>query len=144
MTELEASTADTLERFYGAEAAYVAAGGPGKASFADVAECLDPEVTLHQAPGLPYSGTWRGPEGIERFMAVMGEAWQSMEFLDQRCFIQGESVVVTNRVRLVARSTGQALDTRIVQEMTMREGRIHEIRPYYWEPAAVSAALQPA
>lgn len=137
-------TTRTLERFYGAEAAYIAAGGPGKASFDEVAACLDPDVTLHQAPGLPYSGTWRGRKGIEDFMAVMGDAWQSVEFLDQRCFVEGRDVVVTNHVRFVARRTGRELDTRIVQEMTVRDGRIHEIRPYYWDPAAVSAALGPA
>ncbi|MFF9776478.1 nuclear transport factor 2 family protein [Streptomyces sp. NPDC013978] len=142
MTTPETSTIELLDRFYGAEAAYVEAGGPGRAGFDDIAACLHPEVTLHQAPGLPYSGTWQGPAGIERFLAVMGDAWQSMEFLEQHRFVEGENVVITNRVRFVARATGHELDTRIVQEMTVRDGRIREIRPYYWDPAAVSAALK--
>ncbi|MFD8705570.1 nuclear transport factor 2 family protein [Kitasatospora sp. NPDC059648] len=141
MMTRETSTTETLERFYAAEAAYVEAGGPGAASFDEVAACLAPDVTLHQAPGLPYSGVWQGPEGIERFLAVMGEAWRTMEFLDQRCFVDGQDVVVTNHVRFVARATGRELHTRIVQEMTVRDGRIAEIRPFYWDPAAVTAAL---
>ncbi|MFJ4713599.1 nuclear transport factor 2 family protein [Streptomyces sp. NPDC088785] len=141
MTTTETSTRDTLERFFAAEAAYVEAGGPGRASFEEIADCLDPEVTLHQAPGLPYAGTWRGPSGIERFLSVMGDAWQVMEFLDQHCFVNGPDVVVTNRVRFVARTTGRELDTRIVQEMTVRDGRLVEIRPFYWDPAAVADAL---
>jgi hypothetical protein len=44
----------------------------------------------------------------------------------------------------VARATGREPETRIVQEMTVRDGRIYEIRPFYWDPAAVSAALEPA
>ncbi|WP_326782408.1 hypothetical protein [Streptomyces longwoodensis] len=76
MSAHQDSTTELLERFYDAEAHYVAAGGPGRAAFDSIARCLDPDVTLHQAPGLPYSGVWQGPEGIERFMAVMGEMWE--------------------------------------------------------------------
>jgi ketosteroid isomerase-like protein len=141
MSAHQDSTTELLERFYDAEAHYVAAGGPGRAAFDSIARCLDPDVTLHQAPGLPYSGVWQGPEGIERFMAVMGEMWERMEFLEQRRFVDGQQVVITNRVRLTARRTGRELDTRIVQEMTVRDGRIREIRPYYWDPAAVCAVL---
>ncbi|WP_243772797.1 hypothetical protein [Actinomadura barringtoniae] len=39
-----------MQRFYAAEAEYVAAGGYGKASYDAVAAHLDPEVILHQAP----------------------------------------------------------------------------------------------
>ncbi len=46
-----------MERFYAAEAAYVAAGGFGKAGYDEVAAHLDPEGVLHQAPGLPFTGT---------------------------------------------------------------------------------------
>ncbi|MET9323007.1 nuclear transport factor 2 family protein [Streptomyces sp. NPDC003038] len=142
MTTTQTSASEVLTRFYAAESAYVAAGGPGRAPFGELAACLDPEVVLHQAPGLPYAGDWRGPDGIERFMAVMGEVWQSVEFLDQRRIIDGQDVVVTSRVRFVARASGRALDTTIVQLMTVRDGRIREIRPFYWDPAAVSAVLE--
>lgn len=144
MTAPRTSTSETLERFYAAESEYVAAGGPGRAGFDEIANCLDPEVTLHQAPGLPYSGTFSGPKGIEQFMAVMGDTWQTVEFLEQRRFIEGQDVVVTNRVRFVARVSGRELITRIVQLMTVRDGRICEIRPFYWDPEAVSEALKPA
>ncbi|MEU1394173.1 MULTISPECIES: hypothetical protein [unclassified Nonomuraea] len=75
-----------MERFYAAEAAYVAAGGSGRADYAPVAALLDPEVVLHQAPGLPFTGTgeWRGHAGMERFLAAFSRTWESMELLEQR------------------------------------------------------------
>ncbi|MFC7588246.1 hypothetical protein ACFQYP_34520 [Nonomuraea antimicrobica] len=75
-----------MERFYAAEAAYVATGGFGKASYEPVAALLDPEVVLYQAPGLPFTGTgvWRGHEEMERFLAVFSEVWEAMEFLEQQ------------------------------------------------------------
>ncbi|RSO44120.1 ketosteroid isomerase [Streptomyces sp. WAC 06725] len=133
-----ARTRAVLERFYEAERAYVAAGGPGRADFSALAACLAPDVVLHQSPGLPYAGAWRGPAGMERFMAVMGRLWRSMQFLEQRQLVDGEEVVVTSRVRFTARATGRVLTTTIVQLMTVRDGRIREVRPFYWDPAAVA------
>lgn len=137
-----------LERFYAAEAAYVAAGGFGKASYDEVAAHLDPEVVLYQAPGLPFTGTgtWRGHEGMERFLVAFSEAWESMEFLDQEHWGDGGTVVVRNRVRFRARATGREVDTLILQLVTVRNGRILEFRPFYWDPKAIAdaCAYQPS
>lgn len=130
-----------LEKFYAAEAVYIAAGGPGKASFDELAACLDPDVVMYQAPGLPYGGTWRGPRGIEEFMAAMSAAWQSLEFMEQRFVVDRDSVAVFNRGRLQARATGRILDTAVMQLITVKHGLITEIHPFYWDTIAVAEAL---
>jgi ketosteroid isomerase-like protein len=142
---LDAPAADAwtvMQKFYAAEAAYVAAGGPGKASYDQVAAHLDPEVTLHQASGLPFTGTWRGHDGMERFLARFSETWESMEFLEQEHWGDEHTVVVRNRVRFRARATGRDVDTLIVQLITVRDGRMLECRPFYWDPAAIAAACE--
>ncbi|WP_342589069.1 hypothetical protein [Streptomyces sp. Ncost-T6T-1] len=40
--------------------------------------------------------------------------------------------------------TGRTLETTIVQLIRVRDGRIEEFRPFYWDPAAVRGALQTA
>ncbi|MBB6346728.1 hypothetical protein FHU36_003237 [Nonomuraea muscovyensis] len=133
-----------MERFYAAEAAYVAAGGYGKADYAEVAAHLDPEMVLHQAPGLPFTGTgtWRGHDGMERFLAKFSEVWESMEFLEQEHWGDGDTVVARNLVRFRARATGRAVETEIVQLIRVRDGRMVECRPFYWDPAAVAEACR--
>jgi ketosteroid isomerase-like protein len=134
-----------MERFYAAEAAYVAAGGFGKASYEPVSALLDPEVVLYQAPGLPFTGTgiWRGHVEMERFLAIFSEVWKSMEFLEQEHWGDANNVVVRNRVRFQARSTGKHVDTLIVQLITVRDGRMLECRPFYWDPQAIAEAFTP-
>ncbi|WP_410597321.1 nuclear transport factor 2 family protein [Amycolatopsis sp. lyj-23] len=131
-----------LHRFYVAEAAYISAGGRGKASFDDLAACLDPKVVMYQAPGLPYGGTWHGPGGIEDFMAAMSTAWQSLEFLEQRFLVDEDAVAVWNRGRLQARATGRVLETRVMQMVTVKDGLITEFHPFYWDTKAVADALR--
>lgn len=131
-----------MQKFYAAEAAYVAAGGYGNASYDQVAAHLDPEVTLHQAPGLPFTGTgtWHGHDGMQQFLARFTEVWESMEFLEQEHWGDDNTVVVRNRVRFRARATGREVDTLIVQLITVRNGRMLECRPFYWDPGAVTDA----
>lgn len=133
-----------LRRFYVAEAEYIADGGKGKASFDGLAACLDPEVVMHQAPSLPYGGTYSGPTGIEDFMAAMSTTWASLEFLEQTFVAEGDHVVVKNRGRLTARTTGRVLETSVMQMITVRDGLIAEIHPFYWDTAAIADVLRAA
>jgi ketosteroid isomerase-like protein len=52
-------------------------------------------------------------------------------------------VVVRNRVRFRARATGREVDTLIVQLITVRNGRMLECRPFYWDPEAIADACRP-
>jgi ketosteroid isomerase-like protein len=134
-------TWDALERFYAAEADYLAAGGPGKADFSGMAAHLAPDVVMYQAESLPYGGTWRGHDGMERFMAAMSEAWTGLTFLERRYAVDGETVAVHNRGVLTSRATGRELETSVLQWITVRDGLVHEFRPFYLDTAAVLDAL---
>lgn len=57
-------SAAVLTGVYAAEVEYLAAGGPGEASFELLAPFFAPDVELRQADALPYGGTWRGHHGM--------------------------------------------------------------------------------
>ncbi|GAA2788780.1 nuclear transport factor 2 family protein [Saccharopolyspora taberi] len=136
MTEL----LGVLEDFYAAEAAYLAAGGPGKADFGDFAGYFHPDVVLHQDPGLPYGGTWRGRDGIERFMSEMSRTWERFEFGEQDQWPGESTVVVRTQVSARARATGTELEFPILQHIAFRDRQLLEVRPFYWDVTAIAAA----
>ncbi|MEU1118033.1 MULTISPECIES: nuclear transport factor 2 family protein [unclassified Streptomyces] len=129
-----------LTGMYAAEAEYLAAGGPGRSSFALLAPYFSPEVVLHQAAALPYGGTWRGHDGMARFFLAMSEAWEVFDITRQEFLATGETAVVHSDIRARARATGRTLDFPILQTLTVRGGRIAEVRPFYWDTAAIAAA----
>ncbi|MFH8366409.1 nuclear transport factor 2 family protein [Streptomyces sp. NPDC018031] len=131
-----------LTGMYQAEARYLAAGGPGRAHFALLAPYFAPDVVLHQADALPYGGEWRGHEGMERFFRAMSETWESFELLEQEFLAVGEPTVVLTRVRARARATGRELRFPILQTIGFRDGRIAEVRPFYWDTAAIADACR--
>lgn len=129
-----------LTGMYAAEAEYLAAGGPGKASFDLLAPYFAPDVVLHQADALPYGGTWRGHAGITRFFLAMSRVWEAFDMVEQEFLATGETAVVLTQVRARARATGRELAFPVLQTLTVRNGRITEIRPFYWDTQAIADA----
>ncbi|MGZ3096939.1 nuclear transport factor 2 family protein [Streptomyces sp. H72] len=135
-----AESAAVLTGMYAAEAKYLAAGGPGEASFDLLAPFFAPDVELHQADSLPYGGTWCGHKGMTQFFLMMGEVWESFDMVEQEFLATGETAVVLTQVRARARATGRELSFPILQAITVKDGRITEVRPFYWDTRAVADA----
>jgi len=136
----EADAIAVLKGMYEAETRFLAAGGPGKAGFDTLAPFFAPDVVLHQAEALPYGGTWRGHQGMERFMIAMSEAWESFEMVEQTFLAVENPIVVLTQVRARARATGRQLEFPILQTVAVDGGRITEVRPFYWDTAEVADA----
>ncbi|MFI0978160.1 nuclear transport factor 2 family protein [Streptomyces sp. NPDC021093] len=131
-----------LTGMYAAEADYLSAGGPGKASFQLLAPFFSPDVVLHQAASLPYGGTWRGHEGLERFFLAMSRTWESFDFADRQFLATGDTAVVLFQVRARARATGRELAFPLLQTSRVVDGRITEVHPFYWDTGAIAGACQ--
>ncbi|MEV6389847.1 nuclear transport factor 2 family protein [Nocardia xishanensis] len=136
-----ATTTDVLTGMYAAEAAYFAAGGPGRAPFATtLAPFFAEDVVLYQADGMPYGGIWRGHAGLERFFVAMAAVWESFEMVEQQFLAAGETAVVRTEVLARARATGRELRFPILQTLRIEDGRIAEVRPFYWDTKEIAAA----
>jgi uncharacterized protein len=139
MTTRRTDTTAVLKGMYAAEAEYLAAGGPGKASFEYLVPFFASDVVLHQAEGLPYGGTWRGHGGMERFFLAMSQAWEAFDMRDQTFLATGETAVVLTQVHARARATGRELDFPVLQTIDVRDGQVTEIRPFYWDTAEIAS-----
>ncbi len=136
------SPVDVIKRFYAAEGAYMAAGGAaGGASFAGMAEVLDPAVVLHQTPDLPWGGDYRGHAGYEAWARKMSEAFDQLAVEDTQMLTAGDTLVILCRLVTRSRKTGQTLDLPMAQVVRVRSGRITEFRPFYWNVPAYQAAV---
>ncbi|MGW5211685.1 nuclear transport factor 2 family protein [Streptomyces sp. NPDC004051] len=133
-------SATVLTGMYAAEAEYLTAGGPGEASFDLLAPFFAEDVALHQADALPYGGTWHGHDGMARFFLMMGEVWESFDMMEQEFLATGETAVVLTQVRARARATGRELSFPILQTITVKDRRITEVRPFYWDTRAIADA----
>lgn len=135
-----ADSVTVLTGMYAAEAEYLAAGGPGEASFDLLAPFFASNVELHQADALPYGGTWRGHGGLTQFFLTMGQVWETFDMTEQEFLATGETAVVLTQIRARARATGRELSFPILQTITVEAGQITEVRPFYWDTQAIADA----
>ncbi len=77
---------------------------------------------------------------MTQFFLLMGEVWESFHMVEQQFLATGETAVVLTQVRARARASGRELGFPILQAITVRNGRITEVRPFYWDTRAIADA----
>ena len=74
----------------------------------------------------------------------MSAAFDRLEVADARSFVDGDTVVTTCRLITRSRATGDTLDLPMSQTVRVREDRIVEFRPFYWNVPAYRAVVKPS
>jgi ketosteroid isomerase-like protein len=101
------------------------------------AALLDPEVVLHEPPSLPYSGVHRGFDAV---VAVMGEASAVLDVGSveiEHIFADADRVVALVEVPLRAATDSGIRSMSLAECFRLQSGKIVEIRPFYWNAAAL-------
>ena len=133
---------EVLRRFLDAEGQYLAAGGQDAgADFAPISSLLAEDAVMRQARNLPYGGDWVGHDGFREFFARMTRTWSSVELSDLEFFEPvsgGDRVVVSMRQVATSRETGRVMDELIVELVEIRDGRIRNFWPFYYDVAEVN------
>lgn len=84
---------------------------------------IDPDVTIHQDPALPWGGTHRGHEGVAAFIGALRTAIDST-VETERLYQAGEKVVQIGRTRGTVRSSGASFDVPECHVWTVRDGKV--------------------
>jgi len=101
---------------------------------------LDPVVELHEAASLPYGGVCKGPDRVVACLQAMFSAWGSVEFVLDRMLVGHDLGFVLFDVRFTARS-GAVVHIPVVELWRIRDAKLTEIRPFYFDTNAVRNAL---
>ncbi len=134
------SNRDVLQRFYEAEAHFMAAAE--QPDFGPVAATLHPDCLLYEPESLPYGGEWRGRDGVERWMRLFKATWSSLEVRDSQVFGDGDTLFSRSHVYATSRQTNKQTDWLLLQQLTLQQGGILDLRPFHWDTAAILPALR--
>ena len=130
-----------LERFYESERAYMQSGPGDAASFDAMQATLDPEVVLHQSPDLPFGGDFTGHAGYRQWADAMRALFDRVDAQNPAFYESGNTIVITCDLLTRTRRTGEEMKLPMAQVVTLRNGKIIEFRPFYWNvPAYLAAA----
>ena len=111
--------------------------GFARGDVAAVFALLTPDSVIIEAAGLPYTGTFRGVEGMQQLLGKMMEAVEAPELHPLDFFHDdGERVVARIRMTGRVRATGRLLDTELLELWHMRDEKVVEMRPFYFDKSA--------
>ena len=102
---------------------------------------VDPDViVICEAETLPYGGEYRGVEGFKALGQKIFGAFASMKADFHGCTASEDTVVAEITITLTGNKTGKTLACPALEMFKIKDGKIVEIRPFYWDTAAVNKA----
>jgi ketosteroid isomerase-like protein len=123
------TTADLVRRVYPALA---------ERDFETLSELAVPDFELDMTDRVLNPATYRGEEGLRRFLAEVDELWESMDFNIERLVERDDEVLALLLVDIKGRGSGLTLQDRIAQRWTARDGRLVRMRVYTDQTAALA------
>lgn len=103
---------------------------------------LSPDLVIHEADGLPYAGTYRGRDALQRLHGIVMAHWQDPE-IEFHAMTAGDGHVVSLvTFHLTSKATGKRATMPLAEMFRIDQGLVTEIRPFYFDPAAVGALDQ--
>jgi len=98
----------------------------------EILAILDPEVVFFATPSLPHGGTYVGHDAFFKMGEQFRDLWDiadgvEMEYIDGG----GDRVITLASWTAISRHTKRAVPVRMVEVVTVRNGRIKELRAYY-------------
>jgi ketosteroid isomerase-like protein len=122
----------------GAELVRQAYVGLARRDFGMLIGLADPDFEMDLTERVLNPATYRGADGVARFLAEVEELWASMYIDVERLLERGDEVLAVLLVKLRGRGSGVELESRIGQHWTMRDGKLLGMRLRVDAEAAVA------
>jgi uncharacterized protein len=115
-----------------------AVGGGG---LDQVLELLDPDVAFHACTSIPHGGDYVGHERFLKMCDQFRELWNLVGGVELEYLDGGDDRVITlASFTAQSRHTGRSVPIRMVEVVTVRNGKIAELVAYYYDTAPIIEA----
>lgn len=112
----------------------------GAGDFDGLLELLSEDFVLRQAPSLPYAGHWEGHAGWVEFLPRFLGTWEDLEIDLTGARACGSTVYLELDFAATARVSGKRVAMPLLEVYRVREDRIYELVPFYWDTHAIREA----
>ena len=102
---------------------------------------LHDDFVVHEAGGLPFSGGYRGSQGLSDLLRRMHDLLELVAGPITLDPLGIDAVVARFTLKFISQASGRSVEMGIVEFYTLRDGHIAELDVYYKDPSAVTALL---
>lgn len=94
-----------------------------------------------EAPSLPFGGDYQGLRGMKALGEGLGATFSKFRMEYVQCVGSGDMVVVEAVMHFTTRATGQEISMPILEIVRFKDGKIVELKPYYFDTATLLKAI---
>lgn len=107
-----------------------------------VDQCVSQNLTVREADGLPFGGSYRGLSGLKSLFETLTGYWEDLR-IEKKAITVGDGCCV-GIVRLDgrAKATGRHISMPIVEILEFEGDRISSITPFYWDTKLLAEAIE--
>ena len=110
----------------------------GRRDFEVLSGLADADFEMDLTDRVLNPATYRGAEGLARFLHEVDELWASMDLTVEQVLERDDEALAVLRVKLQGRGSGVQLNDRIAQWWTLRDGKLVGMRLYQDADAALA------
>ncbi len=99
---------------------------------------MDPGARVVEAASLPYAGEYEGVDGFLRLVRRVFTTFADINVAIQDYIAEGEHVVVLATMSGKRKKDGESFEMPITEIWQVLDGRIMEIRPFYFDTQEVN------
>lgn len=133
------SSMQILERMFQAEMSFMASEAKDIRILADA---FHPDVVVHEPTSLPYSGDWKGLDGIAGLMQQMNGVFSNMAVEDLKCSGSPSKLYVSCTLKMTSRATGVSIAQPFAEILRFEDGLLIEGTPFYFDTTEIQSALK--
>ena len=139
LSDNETSALAFLGRMFAAELEFMRSDTDDLGGLAGV---FHTQIVVHEPASLPYAGDWRGHESLGRLLKGMRNSWSSMDVENMRATTAGDVLFMCCTLVATARNSGERIRQPFAEVLKIQDGLVIEGTPYYYDTAAICAALE--
>jgi uncharacterized protein len=108
---------------------------------AKAAAYFDPKIRIYEPANLPYGGLYIGHEGFYQLFERLSETFDNLTIPPSAIADAGLSVIAMTTLQGITRQSGIQVSMPLNEVFVVRQGKVTEIRPFYWDSAAIVSAI---
>ncbi|MGQ4878971.1 nuclear transport factor 2 family protein [Billgrantia sp. LNSP4103-1] len=132
------STMQMLERMFQVEMAFMESEPK---DFRLLADAFHPDVVVHEPTSLPYSGDWKGLQGIAELIQQMSNVFSNFSVEDLSCAGSPTKLYVSCTLHMRARASGISITQPFSEILRFDNGLLIEGTPFYFDTAEIDTIL---
>jgi ketosteroid isomerase-like protein len=138
-TEIRLTAMQLLERMFEVEMKFIRSGSDDVDA---LAEAFHPNMVVHEPGSLPYSGDWKGLEGVGALFHKMREVWSDMKVDGLTAAREGDTVFMACTLHLTCRANGVAIKQPFAEVLRFQGDHLIEATPFYYDTSEIVSALR--